>query len=137
MHQQVNQAKQKLDGKQNKPEDDKKEKMSRGKLQREKKRKKRESGEEEAEEKAKLEAQAMREAKKEYREQKAEEKEAAQAAKGKGIKPPKKKKKVNKEEQVFDKMVDTYRSTFDGINKAAADASSNPRADVKEKRWFE
>ena len=48
------------------------------------------------------------------------------------VKPPKKKKKADTEEENFDKLVDSYRSKFEEIAKG-----KSPREKVKEKRWFE
>ncbi len=66
-----------------------------------------------------------------------EEEEALLEATGakqkiKAVKPPKKKRKVDKEEEKFDKMVDSYRTVF-----AEATEEKSEVAKRKEKRWFE
>jgi nucleolar protein 4 len=129
VHQQLNQSKQILETHGKKNEEQKK-KRSRGAIQRDKKKQKRESGEEEAEREAKLKAKALAEARKELREEKRAEMEAER--KVKTTKPPKKKKKVDKDVQKFEKIVDTYRSEIETTSKA-----DNPRVAVEEKRWFE
>lgn len=53
------------------------------------------------------------------------------AQRRKGVTPPKKKRKVDKEEANFDKMVNSYRTAFAEV---AEKGESGKR---KEKRWFE
>ena len=112
--------------------------MSRGKRQREKRRLLRESGQLEAEEKAKLEAQALKEAKIELRKEKQEAKKLAAAdKKARTVKPPKKKPKIDAEEQQFDEMVDTYRASFSNTVEKLANAAAKESSTGKKKRWFE
>lgn len=59
----------------------------------------------------------------------------------KSVKPPKKKRKVDKEEQNFENLVDSYRKAFTGVsepNETSASASTSSRPKKKaDKRWFE
>ena len=48
----------------------------------------------------------------------------------------KKKKRADREEENFDSIVDTYRSTFVDEKSSSAPTPS-PREGVKKKRWFE
>lgn len=144
MQQQVNHAKQRVDkrkGQDNKIEDDddddeQPKKKSRGSLQRERKRKQRESGEDPNEaEQIKV---AIAQAKKVRREARIAAEKEKKAIERKGVKPPKKKKQSDKEEESFDNMVDSYRSTIGDLGDAKASKGvTNPREAVKEKRWFE
>ena len=74
--------------------------------------------------------------KKQYREQKrklqAEKKAQLQANKKNSIKPKKKKKKLDKDDEKFEKIVGEYRSELEPTKTV-----QNPRAAVQEKRWFE
>ena len=65
---------------------------------------------------------------------------APQEKKQKEVKPTKKPRKVDKEENNFEDMVQSYKNTFAGIpapEKAKEAEPSNPRVAVSEKRWFE
>ncbi|KAL3912780.1 MAG: hypothetical protein SGILL_006751 [Bacillariaceae sp.] len=146
LHQQLNQSKQKLENIEKKSEDNaenKKKRQSRGGKQREKKRLKRESGEEEKERKEELQAKAMGEAKRELRKERQEQKRALkEEMKKKSVKPPKKKKKkhqaVDEDDEKFEKIVRSYTSQIESarVEKESA-AQTNPRAAVKDKRWFD
>jgi hypothetical protein len=53
------------------------------------------------------------------------------------VKPPKKKRKVDKEEQDFDKLVDTYRAAFSSVPNAGSDVSSRTKRPTENKRWYD
>lgn len=144
LHQQLNQSKQmlvKLDKKKDKKGDSESTKRKgRGAIQREKKRVKRESGEEEAEQQKKLQKKAMNEAKKELRlEKAAQKKQKIEELKRKSVKPPKKKKtqlKKVEDDEEFESIVRSYTSKLESTREEST-PKTNPRSDVKEKRWFE
>jgi len=66
---------------------------------------------------------------------------APQERKQKEVRPTKKPRKVDKEEQKFEAMVKSYKNTFAGIpptpEKAKEPEPSNPRVEVEKKRWFD
>jgi len=58
----------------------------------------------------------------------------------KAVKPPKKKRKVDAEEQNFENLVDSYRKAFSGVSELKGDpgiAKTQTRPKKAEKRWFE
>ena len=135
MQQQVNQAKQRLEkrkAREDAPQVDEepKKKKSRGAKQRERKRLEREEGKN-VDADARLAS--LKAEKDRLREAKAAEKAKSQQLKP--VKPPKKKKRIDKEEENFDSIVDTYRSTF--VDSSSSSPMTNPREGVKKKRWFE
>lgn len=127
LQQQLNNTKQRQEKKE-KSEIDKK-KRSRGSIQREKKRVRRESGEEIAEKNAKV---AKDEYNKQKKQQREERKAKMTAEKKAMVKPAKKKKKMDAEDEHFESLVGKYKS---GLESSAP--TQNPRASVEKKRWFE
>jgi hypothetical protein len=102
-------------------------KKSRGAIQREKKRQQAES----TERGDALEPQKVPE------ESKRQYSSVDESPKVKIVKPPKKKRKVDKEEQDFDKLVDTYRAAFSSAPKVEADVSSRTKRPAEKKRWYD
>jgi hypothetical protein len=104
-------------------------KQSRGKLQREKKRKQREGGAPDEASKTKADA--------------AKDSKSANVAstekpgkKAKLVKPPKK-QKVDKEEETFSNLVETYKQAFAAPAVDEKTAAANKKSEKKERRWFE
>lgn len=112
---------------------EKKKKKSRGALQREKKRKAKEAGIEEHENDEK-DVVSDKIQKKEDNSVVDEPK-----TKVKGLKPPKKIKKSDKEDNVFEEMVQSYKRKFaaDVDDVTTEKAVENPRVEVAKKRWFD
>mmetsp|Transcript_20660 Transcript_20660/g.49024 ORF Transcript_20660/g.49024 Transcript_20660/m.49024 type:complete len:864 (-) Transcript_20660:76-2667(-) len=142
LNQEMNRTKQHLENKEKKimaaqDGEDTPKKRGRGAIQREKKRLRRESGEEEKERQEKLEAKALAEARKEMRKERQaqRQKQKEEQSKKKTVKPPKKKKRMDEEDERFDDIVRTYTSKLETVRKQPDE--KNPRAVVKEKRWFE
>jgi nucleolar protein 4 len=143
VQQELNRTKQYLENKERKivslqeGGEEKPKKRGRGAIQREKKRLRRESGEEEKERQAKLEAKALAEARKELRKERQaqRQKQKVEESKKKAVKPPKKKKPVDEEDEKFDDIVRSYTSKLETTRKQTD--SHNPRVAVTEKRWFE
>lgn len=133
--QQANIEKQRLEVKEKRLADGKNKaqlkKKRRGAAQREKKRKKREDGETQEEPVEREQMNAP--------EPPVVERETKQ--KIKSVKPPKKKRKVDEEEQNFENLVDSYRKAFSGVSElkegtdVAARVQTLPKK--KERRWFE
>jgi nucleolar protein 4 len=129
----ANIQKQKEVSKESKKEDikEKKKTKSRGALQREKKRKAKEAGIEEDE----------KDIVNEKKPKKQETNTLADEPKNKvkGLKPPKKIKKTDKEDSVFEEMVQSYKRTFaaDVDDIAPEKVINNPRVEVAKKRWFD
>merc|ERR1712166_759813 len=129
LHQQLNQSKQmlvKLDKKKEKKGDSESTKRKgRGAIQREQK---------------KLQKRAMNEAKEELRLEKAEQKkQKIEELKRKSVKPPKKKKtqlKKVEDDEEFESIVRSYTSKLESTREEST-PKTNPRSDVKDKRWFE
>jgi hypothetical protein len=53
------------------------------------------------------------------------------------VKPQKKKRKVDKEEQDFEKLVDTYRSAFSSAPNADSNVSSRTESPAEKRRWYD
>jgi nucleolar protein 4 len=143
VQQQLNQSKQKLENQAKKSDENpEKQKQSRGAKQREKKRQKRESGEEEAERQAELQKKAMAEVKRELRKERQEQKrKLKEDLKKKSVKPPKKKQKhqiLDEDEEKLENIVRSYTSQLESEHEETEAAKEkNPRAAVKQKRWYE
>lgn len=66
------------------------------------------------------------------------EEESKPQEKKKGIKPPRKAKKVDKEEKSFEDMVRSYKNTFSSVSENKVEnTSSNPRDALSKRRWFD
>lgn len=132
----ANIQKQKVASKDSKVENskDKKKTKSRGALQREKKRKAKEAGIEGHENVEKDIVTETKETKQEKNSPSDEPK-----IKAKGSKPPKKIKRTDKEDNVFEEMVQSYKRTFaTGIDDITnEETTKNPRVEVTKKRWFD
>lgn len=127
-HQQSNIIKQKIDTREaGKKKQDKK--QSRGKLQREKKRKQREGGAPDEASKAKAD---------DAKDSKSANVASTEKLKGKAklVKPPKK-QKVDKEEETFTNLVETYKQAFAAPAVDEKTAEANKKSEKKERRWFE
>jgi hypothetical protein len=113
---------------------EKKKKKSRGALQREKKRKAKEAGMEEENENDEKDVVSEKIRNKEDNSVVDEPK-----TKVKGLKPPKKMKKSDKEDNIFDEMVQSYKRKFaaDVDDVTTEKAVENPRVEVAKKRWFD
>jgi nucleolar protein 4 len=106
-------------------------KKSRGAAQRERKRRQREMGGATQDESV-----PTKETKK--TQAPAAERETITKPKIKAIKPPKKKRKVDEEEQNFENLVDSYRKAFSGVSElkeSEVKVQSLPKK--RERRWFE
>lgn len=113
-------------------------KKSRGAQQREKKRKMREEAAKEKEAGGDIPSEKS-EKKKQRRGEKEDVKQKEISQKPKGIKPPKKKKKVDKDESAFEDMVQSYKKAFAGSD-AKMDSTSeetNERTEISKKRWYD
>jgi nucleolar protein 4 len=128
-HQQSNIIKQKIDTREaGKKKQEKK--QSRGKLQREKKRKQREGG-------APVEASKTKaDDAKDSKSASVVSTEKAGKGKAKLAKPPKK-QKIDKEEETFTNLVETYKQAFAAPVVDEKQAAANKKSEKKERRWFE
>lgn len=129
--QQANLVKQKMIHKEQTANEEKQpSKKSRGALQRDKKRKQREQSDGTSPSSPELLDEVAQSTKKQT------QVERVERAKNKTVKPLKKrKKKVDKEEENFSKMVETYKQTFAGSADTATTAEALSEKDGK--RWFE
>lgn len=112
----------------------KKEKKSRGAMQREKKRRLRQ---EEANAKVEGSHDNISTEKEILSQEKLKDPDTLKIQKA--IKPPKKKKKIDKDENAFENMVRSYKEAFSGDNTTVIPeaAEENERQDIKKKRWFD
>ena len=125
--QKANNEKQRLENQGKKQEKNEKQRKSRGATQREKKRQKGVSPE----------TRDMVPSPKVAEESKIGHFSTEQSEKVKFVKPPKKKRKVDKEEQDFDTLVDTYRAAFLSAPKVNSDVALREKRPKENKRWFD